>query len=155
MQVMILYKSNQLDAETRKLGLYACNHVKNNDLKPCVLYAKELVLQKKLEQARITFENLLNKSPYIPEAYVYLLEYHDEKGHTKIVVSYLNKLYDSFTEQPDTFLKNTHTTPDTYVSLFRILYEFELAKNNRARCDQILITINRLQYLIKEHNKRK
>jgi hypothetical protein len=155
MQVMILYKSNDLEVETLKLGQYACNHVKNNDLKPCVLYAKELMLQKKYEQARISFENLMNKSPYIPEAYVYLLEYHDEKGHTDIVLRYLNKLYDSFTKQPDTFLKNIHTTPDTYVSLFKVLYKFELSKNNRVRCVQILATINKLQYLIKEHNEKK
>ena len=144
-QVSVLYKLNKLWEDMERIGLIACNNADRNDVRTCVLYAKNLTLRGKSEQARVVFEDVLTRTNISPEAYVFLLDYHGKKKDEAKIIYYLNQLFDAFLIQPDTFLNNQNVKPGIYLRLFGLLYKNELKNNDPKRLSSILITIQRLE----------
>lgn len=142
-QLGIIYKINHLEKEAATVLLNACNNSTNKDLRPCVMYAKNLFELGKMDEAQKFYEELLLRSIYIPDAYMFLLDYYQNASNNDKFVDCYHRLFDAFMEQPNTFLLKHE--PKTYLVLFEYLYKMELPNNNKQKLDEITFAIEKLK----------
>ena len=120
----------------------------NVDLRACVLYAEILKQQKRDKEVTIFYEDLLNnRSPFIYEAYLYLMEHYEMQNEHEKVEHYLNLLYNAFREQPNHFIHNINFRPQVIIDLMKILSMFENDKQHYDRVAEIKVTIDALTQL--------
>ena len=137
-QLALLYSNNKLPIESARASLIACNTAPKDEVKSCVLYGLSLRDANKNDEARDFFEDLLrNRTPYSYESYLFLLRYYEKKDDMVKFEYYLNMLYDSFCQMPDTFIANINFRRNALVTLFDLLYKISAPKKNTPRLEQI------------------
>lgn len=147
-QLTLVYKNNNLPHEAQRAALIACNAPGLVDIRPCVMYGLGLKDAKKLEEAHDFFEDLLmNRSPYVYEPYLYMLEYYEKKKDYVKFDFYLDKFFDSFIQDPNAFINNVNFKPDFPIVLFEALYKSNMQVNNKLRAEQIRSVIDGLKSL--------
>lgn len=145
-QLAIAYTNNKLMAESQRAALAACNMPGQADVRPCVLYALALKEKKQFREAKIFFEDLLtNRTPYIYEAYLYLLEYYEKNNDMVGFYGQLNRFYDVFVQNPDGFTGNINFKPDFLMKLFDALYRNSIPQNDTKRLKQMQNVIEALK----------
>lgn len=144
-ELIIVYKLNKLFSEMERAGLNACNNAPANDIRACVIYGKNLVAANKPEEARALFESLLARSPYVPESYVYLMDYYNKKKDERRMMQYISDMFDAFVQQSDIFLNNSNVQSVAYLQLFDILQQYELKNNNVQRAQKIIPVVQKLR----------
>ena len=148
LQVVALYQFNKLETEAQKEALIECNLKYLSDCRSCVMYAESIRKQGKKEETALFYETLLQKNPNVPEAYLSLFEYYDEKANDKKLNVILNTLFDAFSRNPNFFLTNLHVKPPIYLMLFQILFNEERNSGNTERIQKIYLTIKTLEDIV-------
>lgn len=124
-ELTILYKANNLWPDAERIALVGCNA---NDLNACIIYGKNLLEAGKKDQARVFYEELLRRSKFVPEAYIFLLEDYEAKGEKDKLVECLYNLYNTYVQMPDFYL--TRVQPEVFIGLFEYLYTIESQYKN-------------------------
>jgi hypothetical protein len=147
--LVMLYRANNLWPEAERAAFKACDNY--NIMAGCVCYASVLAEQKKRDQAARFFEDLLQRSVFVPEAYMFLLEYYETGKQPEKMAKYLNMLYDAFIIQPDFFMAKIKAP--VYQNMFSYLYNIEAPKQDQKRLANIAATIQRLSTLTPQPKK--
>ena len=142
----VLYKINHLEKEVETTLLNACNISQVNDLRPCIMYARNLIELGKVDEGAKFYEDLLLRNQCIPEAYMFLLEYYEKNGNYTNFLDYYHKFFDAFMLQPNYFILKYE--PKIYLKLFEYLYKIELPNNNKHKLDEISFAIEKLKTMI-------
>ena len=141
-QLALSYKSNKLMAESQGAALAACNDPAAKDLKPCILYGTNLKEMGKLDESIQFFEDLLKtRSPFVYEAYLFILEYYERKNNQVKFEFYLNMMFNSFIQNPDSFINSSNFRPANITRILEVLY-IRTPKEDVKRLNQIRAVID-------------
>ncbi len=154
-QLALTYTNNKLPREAERAALMACNLGAQDDVRSCVMYAISLKNSGKFEESKVFFEELINtRTPYIYEAYLYILEYCEKKDDGIKFDFYINKFFDSFIQNPNAFISNVNFKPHVMIKMFEILYKLTEPKKDTIRLTQINTVIEGLKGLKPVYNKK-
>jgi hypothetical protein len=154
LQLIVLYRLNELEKEAQQEGLLDCYSNLSKDVKACVLYAESIRKQGRQKDVCAFYEDLLSKTPYVPEAYLFLYEYYEKESNEEKQIKNLNQLFDAFSERPDFFLRNINTKPPLYLMFFEILFNAEYKTGNRDRLQKLYLTIQTLKEIVQQGNPK-
>ena len=151
-QLVALYYLNNLITEAQSEALIECNQKYLTDCRSCVMYAESKRKQGKKDEAAQFYESFLTKNPNIPEAYLYLYEYYNEKGDTTRLNRTLNSLFDAFLQNPDFFLRSSNVKPPIYQMFFEILFNEIYKTADKERVQRLYLTIETLKSINKQNS---
>jgi hypothetical protein len=152
-QLALLFRNNRLYRDSKRIALDVCLKSEKEDVLTCLVYAEILRDSKRIEEACAFYEDLLrNRTPYIHDAYIFLLGYYDKEGQPDKVLYYLNLLFDSFTQNSIAFTSNLHFKKSTFIGLFEALQEVE--KQNKNNSERLQLLADVIKYLKENKNLR-
>jgi hypothetical protein len=148
-QLIYMYKENNLMADAERISLKACDMLYFTDFRGCLMHGDILVSQKRNKDATAFYEQLLDRNPNIPQAYNYLIyEYQNSQQNQKII-PIISKFYNSFKSQPNTFL--AYMKPEDCLNIIEYLYNFNGQNNIPTNFNEMSSIINQLKQLQKQN----
>lgn len=136
-ELMILYKSNNLRNEAERVGWQVCENSYGDDVKPCILHGRNLNLFGKPDAAKVVFENILTRSHKNPEPYLWLVDYYNKRNQKEMTLFYMNAFFDAFLLNPNIFLNYPEVKPEGFPAVFGIIYNEAVKSNDQRRAAQI------------------
>lgn len=143
LQLVYMFESNHLLSNAEEMALKTCNTLPAEDVRSCAMYAKMLTDQNKIDEAALFYEDILQKKPYFPNAYLFLMNYFSEKQNNEKAIYYLTRFTDTFMQQPNLFL--SYVDPSICTQIFEQAYNIELSKNNTQKLNELKNVISQLK----------
>jgi hypothetical protein len=144
-QLIYIYKENKLTEDAKRLSLHACDVLPSSDIRGCMMYADMLVEEKKITEVRVFYEELLQKNPFVPQAYIYLIySYQDTKEDEKILPMIV-RFYNAFKAQPNYFL--LYLKPINCLEPIEYLYNYTRQTNPSANLNEMAGVVAQLKRL--------
>lgn len=152
-QLIYIYKENNLIQEAERISLKACNVLSYTDLRGCMMHAEILVSQKKEEQAILFYEELLQRNQNVPAAYPYLINTYQNKKQNEKILPLISKFYEAFKAQPNMFL--AYVSANECLNIIEYFYNYNLSVNPSGNFDEMKSIITQLKEVQQQQQQQK